>query len=90
MTQMNLSTKQKQTHRQRKQTCACKGEAGGGSDGESRISRCKLLYTGQMNNKILLYNTENYIQYPVINLMKKNIYVCDKLYCRTAKINTAL
>ena len=31
------------------------------------VSRCKLLYTGWINNKVLLYSTENYIQYPVIN-----------------------
>ena len=31
------------------------------------VSRCKLLYTGWINNEILLYNTGNYIQYTVIN-----------------------
>ena len=31
------------------------------------INRCKLLYIGWMNNKVLLYSTENYIQYSVIN-----------------------
>ena len=30
MTQMNLSTKQKQTHRHRGQTCGCRGDAGMG------------------------------------------------------------
>ena len=34
---------------------------------EFGISRCKLLYIEWMNNKVLLYNTGNYIQYPVIN-----------------------
>ena len=29
MTEMNLSMKQKQTHRQRKQTCGCQGLLGG-------------------------------------------------------------
>ena len=67
-----------------------KGEAGDGIGGESGISRRKLLHTGWINHKVLLYNTENYIQYPVINLMEKNIYVCDEFYCSTAKINTAL
>ena len=28
MTQMNLSTKQKQTHRHREQICGCRGEGG--------------------------------------------------------------
>ena len=36
-------------------------------DGEFRISRCTLLCIGWMNNKVLLYSTGNYIQYPVIN-----------------------
>ena len=34
---------------------------------EAGVSRCKLLYIGWINNKILLYSTENYIQYPMIN-----------------------
>ena len=33
---------------------------------EDGISRCKLLYT-EWINKVLLYGTGNYIQYPVIN-----------------------
>ena len=45
-----------------------KGERDGrGMDWEFRISRCKLLYTEWINNKVLLYSTENYIQYLVIN-----------------------
>ena len=64
MTQMNLSMKQKQTHRHREQTCGCQE---GGMDWEFGTSRCKLLYTGWINNKVLLYSTGNYIQYLVIN-----------------------
>ena len=37
------------------------------------LAEAKLLYTGWINN-VLLYSTGNYIQYPVINIMKKNIY----------------
>ena len=46
MTQMNLSMKQKQTHRHREQTCGCQGgwEREGGMDWEFGFSRCKLLY----------------------------------------------
>ena len=45
-----------------------KGEGGGrGKDWEFGISRCKLLYIGWMNNKVLLYSIGNCIQYPVIN-----------------------
>ena len=46
-----------------------------------------------MNNMVLLYSTENYIQYPVINYngknMKKNVCVCvcvcvtESLCCAT-------
>ena len=62
MTQMNLSRKQKQTHRHREQTC---GRQGGGEDWELGISRCKLVYIGWINNKVLLYSTGYYIQYPI-------------------------
>ena len=49
MTQMNLSTKQKQTHRHRERLW------GGRSDGLGfGISRHKLLYTEWINNKALL------------------------------------
>ena len=45
-----------------------KGEGvGGGMEWEVGISRCKRLYTEWINNKVLLYHTGNYIQYPVIN-----------------------
>ena len=61
-----------------------KGEGvGGGMEWEVGVSRCKLLYIGWINNKVLLYSTENYIQYPVINhngkeyLKKKNLYMCN-------------
>ena len=40
---------------------------GGELSWEFGISRCKLLYVDWINNKILLYSTGNYIQYPVIN-----------------------
>ena len=39
MTQMNLSTKQKQTHRHREQTC---GYQGGGGVGEGKIGNLRL------------------------------------------------
>ena len=34
---------------------------------EIGVSRCKLLYLEWINNKVLLYSAENYIQYPMIN-----------------------
>ena len=45
-----------------------KGEGDGrGLDWEFGISRCKVVYIEWINNKVLLYSTGNYIQYPVIN-----------------------
>lgn len=35
--------------------------------GEFWISRGKLVYIGWINNKVQLYSTGHYIQYPVIN-----------------------
>ena len=62
---MNLYTKQKQIHGHREGTYGCQaGRAWEGCSG--RFSRCKLLYI-EWINKVLLYSTENYIQYPMIN-----------------------
>ena len=63
---MNLSMKQKLTHRHREQTFGYQ-EGGGGMDWEFGISRYKLLYVEWINHKVLQYSTGNYIQYPVIN-----------------------
>ena len=69
---MNLSMKQKQTHRHREQTCGCQGGGGGsGMEREFGVIRCKLLHTEWINNKVLLYSTGNYIQYPLINHNEK-------------------
>ena len=47
--------KQKQTHRHREQTSGCQGGGGGGGKGwKVRISRCSLVYTGWIHNKVLL------------------------------------
>ena len=40
---------------------------------EFGISRGKLLYIEWINNKVLLYSTGNYIHYPVINHMEKDM-----------------
>ena len=57
---MNLFTKEKQTHRLRKQTCSYQREKRG-------------RYKQKMDSKVLLYSTRNYIQNPVINHKEKNI-----------------
>ena len=93
---MNLFTVQKQTHRQREETCGCQGGGGGiGVDREFGVSRCKLLHLERKNDKVLLYSTENYIQSPGQTMSKnnipKNIYIgiTESLCCR-AEINTTL
>ena len=67
---------------------------------EVGVSRCKLLYMECINNKVLLYSTENYIQYSEINHNGKEyekgcayIYIerereRTKSLCCTAEINT--
>ena len=58
-------------------------------ESELEVSRCKLLYIEWINNKVLLYGTGNYIQYPVINcngkIYKKNAYIhiTGSLCCAT-------
>ena len=63
MAQMNLSAKQKQTHRDEKKLVVAKGaEGGSGMDWEFGVSRYKLLHLEWMSNEVLLYSTGNYIQ----------------------------
>ena len=95
---MKLFTKQKQTHRCRKQTYGYQEEKGvGGINQEFGISRYKLRYIKQINNKVLLYSTGNYIQYSVITYMGKEsengwiyVYVQLNLLCCTTETNTTL
>ena len=47
------------------------GVGGEGLNWEFGISRYKLLYRKQINNKVLLYSTRNYSQYPMINCVEK-------------------
>ena len=68
--------KHKQNHEQREQT------GGGQREGEWKrddqelgVSRGKLVYTRQIDNKVLLYSTGNYIEYPVVNHSGKD---CEK------------
>ena len=68
MKQMNISTKQKQTHKQRTDLWLPRGKRDkGGINWEFGVSRCKLLYREWVNNKVLVYSAGNYIQYPLIN-----------------------
>ena len=65
-----------------------------GEDWKFEISRCKLLFLGRINNKVLMCSTGNYIQYPMINHNEKifkNVHMCvTESLCCTAEIGTAL
>ena len=54
-----------QNHGYRGYTGRCQGRGDWWRD-EGGVSRCKLLYIEWMN-KVLLYSTENYAQYSIIN-----------------------
>ena len=52
-------------------------------DWEFEIRRCKLLHIEWINNKVLLYSTGSYIQFPVINYNRKEYEkdcVCVYIY----------
>ena len=67
---MNLFTKQKQSHRRRKQTYGFQGGKGGeGINWEIRIDIYTLLYIKQITNKNLLYSTGNSTQYSLMTYM---------------------
>ena len=59
--------KQKQTHKFIEQICGCQRKVGRGKNWGFGTSRCKLLYVWCINNRVLLYSSGNYIQYPVVN-----------------------
>ena len=54
----------KQTLRHREQNVGHQGE---GTDWKFGVNRRKLIFIECINNKVLLYSTGNYIQYPVIS-----------------------
>ena len=68
------------------------GERGMNWEFEVSINRCKLLRLECINNKVLLYNTGNYMQSPEINrnekeyIKTKNVYMCiTESLCCTAE-----
>ena len=77
MIRKNTFTKQKQTHIHRKQTYGYqRGKGEGGINQEFGISKYKLPHNKKMNNKVLLYSTGSYVQYPIINYNgKEYIYM---------------
>ena len=76
MTQMNLFTKQKQTHRHREQTC---GRQGGAEwrvlDWEFGVSRCKLLYIEWINKVLSNREYQYLINHNRKEYKKEYIYV---------------
>ena len=96
---MNLFTKQKQTHRHKKQTYRKQTYGYQRGKGEERginqefgINIYTLLYTKQITNKDLLCSTGNYTQYLVITFKEKEsekYSVTESLFC-TPEANTTL
>ena len=84
MTQTNLSMKQKHGHREQAILGGCQGRRSWGRNGEWEVgvSRCKLLYIGWINNKVLLYSIEHYIQYHIISHNGK-VYIYKSFCCTT-------
>ena len=81
MIQMNLFTKQKQTHRHKKQTYGYQREKRKGEKNqEFEMNRYTLLYIKQINNKGLLNSTEGDVQYLVIAYNGKE---SEKIYIHT-------
>ena len=68
---MNLFTKQKQIHRHRKQIYGYQREKGWRRDKLEVWDQQIQTTIYKINNKVLLYNTGNYIQYCVINYKGK-------------------
>ena len=48
-------------------------------DWEFGSNRCQFVYIGWINNKVLLYGTENCIQYPLINHNGKAPLDCKEI-----------
>ena len=99
MIQMNLFTKQKQTHRLRKQIYGYQGIRGvGGRDKLGDwIDIYTLLCIKQITSKNLLYSTGKSTQYSVMAYMgkesKKRVDICiciTNSLCCTPESNTAL
>ena len=89
---MNLFTKQKQTHRHRKQIYDYRRGKVGGINQKFGIKRYTLPYIKQITNKDLLYSTGNYTQYFVITykgkeskkMIQMNLFIKQK---QTQKTN---
>ena len=93
--------RQSQTHRHRGQTSSCQGGGElGGMGLDFGISRYKLLHVGCIK-QVLMYSTENYLQYPVENhngkekinkMSKKKMYVnkLNTIYINNLSLRTMI
>ena len=76
---MNLSTKQKQTHRHREQTCGGQGERALERDGWGLWDSQMQGIIQRINNQVLIYSTRNYIQYSmIIEMISQNNIIIEK------------
>ena len=80
--------------RQGEQTFAKGKGVRSGMEWEVGVSRCNLQCTEGINNKVLLYSTENYIQCPMINHNGKEykkecayVYMYTESLCYMVEIN---
>ena len=97
---MNLSTKQKQTHRPREQICGCQGGGWRREGVGVWDQQMQTIYMGWKSNEVLRYSTGNCIQYPGINHNGKEYekkymyiiytYITKPLQCAAENINTTL
>lgn len=98
--QINLSTKEKWSHKHREQTCGCQGKGfEGGEEWEAGVSRGNLQDIEGMNNKVPLYNTGNYIPCLMTNRNEKEYkmcilyiytYITESFYCTEVNISNQL
>ena len=77
---MNIPMKQNRLTDLENRPVVAKAGNGAGMDWEFGIGRCKLVYI-EWINKVLLYSTGNYIQYPGMNHNgreheKGYVYIC--------------
>ena len=71
---MNLTTKQKQTHRHREQTCGCQWEEGMKWEATGLcVSKCKLSHLEWIINKVLLHSISTLLGQTV---MENNTNLC--------------
>ena len=68
MIQTSIAMKQKDSQTERADMWLPRRRGyGEGKEWEAGVSRCKLLYTDWIKNKVLLYSTGCYIQYSMTN-----------------------